>query len=967
MESTIIMSSDEKMDLVNIFRELAELQRPSEVIQNHTRYLEERREARETVKLEEESQDPFYSYPHYSEVLYDEALDEDIPNNVIFISRPNTAEGTLSFSKCFLTREEFGMYSKELQQSPLASQSDNSLFGKIAASTRASELSDNSYIDLVMCERIEDAKRLLSTPANELNGLNLLSVYRANSYSSICMDSDPSLPRLGISQPGPHSTSSVEERQKIYILLGVARALSKAAHANWHHRRLSTSDIVVHNEFLEDFSELKMRSVQNFVYVKVLNFRSPTSFGCHGDCKSCRDEIMKVQKNDLLRSSDISPELGTYKSDGTSTFSFHYIPQRVNKELKISPEAVDMISFSSFLLWIFSGTSLKQFEPMSFQEKERVMKHVPWFFRWIVEDFDSISIHGVFHFLSAVKNNSLELFNLENPFINEYVSAPTSEDTDFNSRCTVPWFSYTPSTLLGYCIIRSILVSLEYNCSSAWFRMGQICENSFIKLGEFSSETALARELERAHRCYEISGKMGCAIAYRNLAKLHLLNSTENNENMFISGTCIGEISDKSVLRNLRDASLLGDTYSLTALQQFFKAGTEKKTLKEMLVPKLDLDSIQPETIFTDRALNLTVMVGKWYRRGFNGLEINITESCDWLRKASELGRLDAKLELGLVWRQVATEKEQIESSVKLLVEVSNSRPAQYGYQACYWLGCWYDTGITIPKPGYSGIETERSDYCSTTEVLRKDERRAAGYIYTAAMQKLPGALGIYGNYLLKGIGGIGENGEEGKKKMLKACELNSSSAVVLEINRQLRTLEKQSQNYIREKSSSSLSSQRSNDSNRSNKSRSDPITNTESHRKFKEKVNNVLETKISDLQKLYHDMRATVEEPPENIDYSDLAYLKFEQGLDPAPLLFASKQIFGFVQIWTWCIDEVRSINLSKAEFRKEKLRNSEDLAKLAIQIVEEDIWKQYRVNYVHADGKVAEEAKQFLIKHFS
>lgn len=929
--------NDGMNDLTKVIRELGQRSKRSDILENHIHDIERQRCKRRqkyqnfsSVRIR-----PKFIAPHYSEVLYDKAPFEPVEgcHNL----------NHLDFSTFFFTQDEFRNAEKEYREKALDSSIDIQLFGRRATSNRAKQLESNEFalkLSQLPFVDIQPAKQLLSTPINEFGEFDQLPKDVADNFLPITSESKPTLPRWGLASPDDVMKNSNSASQRLSVLLAIARSLSTASISKWRYLRFSASDIYVHKKLLD----CKNGFVTDFEYVKVCNFFT-------SDSKKI--DTIDGYATDIKRYGHSNqPSLSLFISFNEKTIS------------TLPGETVDMYmaSFTSFLLWIYSGTTLEQYLNLQWDQQLSVMERVPWFLQWIVSDCDRISIHGVFQFLLTSWNNSFEKCDVRKPFI---ISGPTIIDnTGMVLIQESLGRSHSSNILIGFCLVRSILVAMENNVGEAWYRMAELCKLNFDKLIEADDNAVVHKsnamvEFKRIKDCYETAGLLGISTAFRQLAEYHLhLHNTRSKVKLYFKG--IYDIDEHSTLRYIREAAILGDIRSLTALDTFTKAENQDLNI---ITDKYRVNiNVPDDKLYDILVLDVIVIIGKQYRRTVKCTDrmhpdaqsnLQYELAYEWLRRASELGSSNADLELALLNRETARSQFDVEESIALLRKVSTNLPNQAAYEALYWLGYFYHTGVKLSVPSNYINDINQSYGTETVEVIKKDRIKAAKYLKIAAC-RVSGARALSTEYSTK-------DWQERKSELVEAKRNCNSIAILKLAEEHCIKLDEISKKIVDDKikmqARTSISSKSSNHSRLESLPTFDDTTDD-----LEKRADSKLKTVIDHLEKPYLSLTEKPE-PMIKSGYDDISYVEYENALNPLLLLKAAREIFYFRKLWAWCSEDVKSGNIPKETFEKSLFDRAHNLINMAIGIVDGDNrqWRKFRTNYLEIDRKIVEKAKTF------
>lgn len=681
-----------------------------------------------------------------------------------------------------------------------------SLIERRVATKEALSPETMARIDLKSCQNVRAAAKLQRSSIVEMDGLRGADLVEYVQIGS--RESNFTLPIWGLAPYAEELFATPTSTVRFNVLVNVVSALAAASLAKWHHRRLSASDIVIHvSSIAKTFSphshdESKAPAPP---IAKVLHFRCPITSGCFDQCSRCK------QTSDYI--------IHALSSGRTQDVFRNYLPHSelfLNGDENVADgNYADAKAFSSFVLWLYSGKTLKN--TVDQNQIEDAILRVPWPLRWIVAEAGKTSIIRVSSFLLGLRERRINPHGLDRSILN-FNNFDLQTDIKIgssghvnrapNTNCYVESDNQFMVTVHYDHVVKCALSGALSDEPEAAIHLGKLWETKAIELIQedkkehkpFASRNHQAENaLLKAYQCFWAASCFGEPLGLLKMARVHafciemrvqLMPDVEIGIEPMLSlvlDAAVGENEDAlTALKNVvhvgtRLPSLLfpNDTNPfLPILKSSGRASSVKDHTSEIgsVAENWCVDRYQISTeMKEDEIMNAAVAIGKCWRGGRAGLSQNETIAGKWLLFAASEGFPAGLLEFGLLLRQTASSAKDLFDAYGYVKMASQSRPSQTGYVATYWIARWLHDGLMwYSKFGVGDDITENQedpdvydkdrgvggsmDYKSNIVVVKKDYTLAFEYVRVAASSKYPDAMALLSRFFRLGLGPVEKN-----------------------------------------------------------------------------------------------------------------------------------------------------------------------------------------------------------------
>lgn len=562
----------------------------------------------------------------------------------------------------------------------------------------------------------------------------------------------------------PVFCAGVHGKERMEVLVGVAKALAEAHRVGWLHRRLAPQCVVVPVGF-GGGGGLEMSAVSEVEggeggagFVKVLQFSCAIT-GCGGGCEPCAARNAKAAK----RRADLHQRYGTLEHSDVFCCDLDAAYE--------APMEYDVRSFAKFLLWLYAGRMDEEDEAGyedCLGDPEGDLAKVPWPLRWIVVDAERPGEEGV-------KNLTMEVVLM---FLEALRSGrATPHDGGDGYLPAARQKEETQSVYLRAACMRSAAVGMMTLEPEACMHMGRFWEEdaeyhrqmvygageAVCGVGFGNAGNAQARqEYCNAVECFAVAARLGCAQGLVEIARVDALS-------LRCPFYMRDGVSRCTTLRLLLAAAVLGNIQARCCLAAVPSAGVDN--LPELIAQPAGKGSwllaVEPQL------LEACVGVAKCWRRGQADLPVDLEEAEAWLEVAVNRGHPGAALECGLLFVQDANTPSRMEKGVDLVRRASHSFPSPAGKEAYFWLAHWHSLRLRwepiVTPPPNSSVEP--------AIVVDKDPVKAAVYAKAASDAEHNDAMAMYSRLLRLGHSPVVKNVDASKRLNKRARDANSGAA----------------------------------------------------------------------------------------------------------------------------------------------------------------------------------------------
>lgn len=756
---------------------------------------------------------------------------------------------------------------------------------------------------------------------------------------------------------------------KFLVLLDISNALSHGKMNEWYHTRLSTKHIYVNERLFEDVdsldSEKNIDEGGVFPFAKLVNFRCPVSTCCPNQCAHSKREYTKVNHVDYLMKESCA--------NNAISFTLHIDHEMEQKD-------IDASSLASFLLWLYSGVSLRAHHFTDNPYEFSVVQLVPWQLRFIVTNAlmkQYVPVEEVFYFLQRLKHK--HQYHHQVHTIPQHVRSPLrdadlelkkiedDDDVKKDESAEEKKYKSVMQKLHNETLLYSAKIGAITKDPRAAYFLGMEYEKKYIENPPSSNPDSvgsaflsditasengppslrrapIARHnteinyLVMAYRSYAAAGYMGNKHAYIRMA--YILAAWKSNVIPRPIGFPI-DVSVPQMYKLLLAATLLNSTSAAVILEKLTTI-ENGWLLDAFKVTKDESVYNASEAEVKTRVRNIGLKIGKAWRHGTELVPRDFYEALQWFQLAKD--DEEASLEIALLKVQWRRSVQEVQEATDVIDELAYKRiPMDECVQrrSQFWSAYWSYYGLRIvPLDGSDDtMVTVRKSARTMKEkatALQMAEWAARGKFVVSAMElvvKLRRAVGIPDNdrhcgndcseRLLsdaKEGGGTMHSTESAKRKILQADELHMA-------------FKKQKKRLTLPHAPFSLR-------NRSN-SKVQQMNQDPTYAQA---------LKICEL----------LEEASNVWKVASLNVSTFSR--NPAHCVNGARMIIERLDMWAdWDI-AVLSDWKSRDEFKTEKKQEVFDLLYRAIDMRKDENWKRLRMDFFHDDLAVMKEAEVMM-----
>lgn len=749
------------------------------------------------------------------------------------------------------------------------------------------------------CLRDEAAQFLSSLPVIELQGLQprdeegfiSLEKLKDKLHKKPLLRSPKILSKTGMC------------REKLFILVHVSLALSKAHSKKWYHRRISTENIFVNERLLsrEDTADLRLSS--NFT--KVGHFLCASTY-CFDGCTKCRfenrDRRQILSKDQYFRAIPTVP--GHVK-----VFS-----RICTEEQFSSGEDMDRVSFSNLVFWMYTGKI--RGETGVLREEDQI----PWPLRWLLREPACVPMSEVYMFLNALALEKIQPHSFQSMYVRRSERLPEGGLTVDELK------------MLSHACYRSAMAGFMTRESEPAMHLGRLVEERWVESGAENGILVENEHFYLAKELYQSAFQFGESTGLIQMARIGCrvrgggINSGSQHVPM------------EDVLRLVVFAGTYGNNQAVNILKE---VAQERKPVEDALLGG-SMSFQATEVHFSEKDfLDVVVEIAKNFRRGSPGFPVDLAEAESWLTLASRRNHQEGMLELGLLRMQTSKSHREASESIDLVSAVTNSFPSPAACEAHFWLAWWHGSGLKIENQ---------------LEVVEVDIDKALRHATLGA-----GCNNDAKGYLSSLILGSGEGNMEAFSQMCREA-INGGSPQACYARARYYSLQAVAayralldEDEGARESVASRSSRRSSGSGRERRSvRGRAVGDSENDEV--DRRDNSLRKRV--VQKL---MAAVSYLNGECEDLKRILHEEHHEKYNPMPLVAAHDVIRDNCEMWAKC-----AAPNAKERERETILWNNWSSAvgylERAVRLKDERMWRRLRVNYITKDTEFFEAAQQKL-----